>query len=110
MLQRFAGDMVGFASAISRVLKDDGEAALVVGNSTLRGNYIRNDLIAQKALENAGFAMSSRQEREIPSTNRYMAISTKNAGSTIQNRMKFEVVMRMHLAQRKEIESAVRSK
>lgn len=96
IIQRFAGDMVGFARAIRRVLKEDGTAVLVVGNSTLRGNYIRNDIIAQKALENVGFVLADRSEREIPSTSRYMAINTKTNDSTMRNRMRSEVVLTLH--------------
>lgn len=95
IVQRFAGDMVGFSSAVARVLKPTADVMLVVGNSTLRGNYIRNDLIAQRALENAGFSVADRQEREIPATSRYMAINTKSDTSTLRNRMRHEVVLRM---------------
>lgn len=92
-VQRFAGDMVGFATALHRVLKVNGTAVLVVGNSTLRGNYIRNDVITKKALEHAGFELLSRTEREIPATSRYMAINTKSKVSSMANRMRSEVVM-----------------
>lgn len=94
-LQRFAGDLVGFASAIRKVLKKNGQAVLVIGNSTLRGNYIRNDLIAQKSLEDAGFCLQSRTERAIPATKRYMAINTQTTQSTIHNRMRTEVILTM---------------
>jgi SAM-dependent methyltransferase len=94
-LQRFAGDLVEFTSAIRRVLKKNGRVVLVVGNSTLRGNYIRNDVIAGKCLQHAGFALLSRTEREIPEARRYMAINTRSAISTIRNRMRSEVVLTM---------------
>jgi hypothetical protein len=94
-LQRFAGDLVGFASAVRRVLKNNGAAVLVIGNSTLRGNYIRNDLVAQKALEDAGFRLESRVEREIPETSRYLAINTRSKKSSLRNRMRSEVIMTM---------------
>ncbi|MBN7323471.1 hypothetical protein [Mycobacteroides abscessus] len=94
-LQRFATDMVGIASAIRRVLKRQRKAILVVGNSTLRGNYIRNDVIAQKALEHVGFSVCSRVERDIPATSRYMAINTRSETSAIKNRMRSEVILTM---------------
>lgn len=97
-LQRFATDMVGVASAIQRVLKKRRQAILVVGNSTLRGNYIRNDVIAQKALENFDFTMHSRVERDIPATSRYMAINTRSKISSIKNRMRSEVILTMSAA------------
>jgi hypothetical protein len=94
MVERFAQDCVDFARELSRVVKSDGSAVLVVGNSTLRGNYIRNDLIAQTAMEYAGFALQSRYEREIPPTKRYMAIDAGSV-SSITRRMRTEVVLTM---------------
>jgi tRNA G10 N-methylase Trm11 len=95
MLERFAQDCVGFASQLRRTLKPDGKAVLVVGNSSLRGNYIRNDLIAQLAMEQAGFSLSDRYERDIPPTSRYMAMSSSGADLRITKRMRSEVVLTM---------------
>ncbi|KQX69369.1 hypothetical protein ASD06_16685 [Angustibacter sp. Root456] len=94
MVQRFAQDCIQFASELSRVLRKDGQAVLVVGNSTLRGNYIRNDVIVQTAMEIAGFTLNGRYEREIPPSRRYMAIETP-ASSNMGRRMRTEVVMKM---------------
>lgn len=94
-LRRFAGDMAGFSGALRRVLKPGAAAVLVVGNSTLKGNYIRNDLIAQTALEVEGFSFEDRSEREIPATSRYMPINTRSAESSLRNRMRNEVVLTM---------------
>lgn len=94
-LQRFAEDMSGFSLAIRRVLKSEGQMVLVVGNSTLRGNYIRNDVIVRRAMENVGFKLSSRVEREIPASSRYMAINTRTSNSALSNRMRTEVVLTM---------------
>lgn len=97
MLERFAHDCVGFAVELDRTVKPGGKAILVVGNSTLRGNYIRNDVIARKAMEYAGFSFDedARYERPIPATSRYMAISTKDQASSIIRRMRTEVVLTM---------------
>lgn len=94
MVTRFAQDCVDFSNELARVVKAQGCAVLVVGNSTLRGNYIRNDAIARRAMENAGFSFSGRYEREIPPTMRYMPINAE-AGSSITNRMRTEVVLTM---------------
>lgn len=95
MLERFAHDCVGFADQLGVKLKEGGTAVLVVGNSTLKGNYIRNDLIAQKAMELAGFTLQSNQSRPIPANSRYMAINTKDTGSSLAKRMRTEVVLTM---------------
>lgn len=96
MVQRYAHDCVGFASQLNRALKPHGTAVLVVGNSTLRGNYIRNSLITQRSMEGAGFKLVSLREREIPPNRRYMAINSKTqSASSITNRMRTEVVLTM---------------
>jgi tRNA G10 N-methylase Trm11 len=98
MLERFAEDMVGFAAAANRVLKKTGTAVLVVGNSTLKGNYIQNDRITQSALEDHGFLLKSRTERDIPATSRYLAINTRSKDSSLRNRMRSEIILTMSRA------------
>lgn len=95
MLERFAHDCVEFAGQLGAKVKPGGKAVLVVGNSTLRGNYIKNDLIARQAMEHAGFTLTDRKERPIPANSRYMAINTKSADSSLAKRMRDEVVLTM---------------
>ena len=94
MLERYAQDCLGFAAQLRRTVRPGGKAVIVVGNSTLRGNYIRNDLITRMAMEQAGFVMADRYEREIPPSSRYMAINARE-GSAITKRMRTEVVLTM---------------
>jgi DNA modification methylase len=94
MLERYAQDCLGFAAQLRRTVRPNGRAVIVVGNSTLRGNYIRNDLMTQMAMEQAGFVMADRYEREIPPSSRYMAITARQ-GSTITKRMRTEIVLTM---------------
>lgn len=95
MVKRYAHDCVQFASQLHRTVKPGGTAVLVVGNSTLRGNYIKNSQITQKSMEAAGFKLVDSREREIPSSHRYMAISAKDKDSRITKRMRSEVVLTM---------------
>lgn len=95
MLERFAHDCCGFAAQLHRKIKPGGTAVLVVGNSTLRGNYIRNDLIAQTAMQHAGFQARTSVEREIPPSSRYMAITSPDSASSMTRRMRKEVVITM---------------
>jgi hypothetical protein len=95
MLERFATDCIAFSQQLHRTLKPGAKAILVVGNSTLRGNYIRNDLIARYALEQSGFRFLDQRNREIPPSQRYMAINTSSASSSMAKRMRTEVVLTM---------------
>lgn len=95
MLERFAHDCVAFAAKLGAKTKPGGQAVLVVGNSTLRDNYIRNDLIAGKAMERAGFVCIDSRERDIPQSSRYMPISAKDSESSVTKRMRKEIVLTM---------------
>lgn len=95
MIERFASDCLAFSAQLRRTLEPGALAVLVVGNSTLRGNYIQNDAIAKYALLRSGFRFLDRQEREIPPSQRYMAINTTDGGSSMARRMRTEVILRM---------------
>jgi len=95
MLERFAEDCCGFAMQLHRKVKPEGHVVLVIGNSTLRGNYIRNDVIAQRAMEQAGFRYHTSIEREIPPNSRYMAINASDRASSVTKRMRKEIVLTM---------------
>ena len=92
MITRYAHDCINFSRELRRTVKTDGQVVLVVGNSTLRGNYIRNDYVATRAMESVGFCLQDRYERDIPPSRRYMAIKSSQT-STITNRMRSEVVL-----------------
>lgn len=94
MIERYAQDCVLFANQLSRVVRTSGRVILVVGNSTLRGNYIRNDLVAQTAMEGAGFSLRDRYERELPQSMRYMPINDSQS-SSLTKRMRSEIVLVM---------------
>jgi hypothetical protein len=95
MLERFAHDCTAFAVKLGAKTKPGGQAVLVVGNSTLKDNYIRNDLIAREAMERAGFTFVGSRERDIPQNSRYMPISAKDSGSSVNKRMRKEIVLTM---------------
>lgn len=95
MLERFATDCMAFSAELRRTLKPGARAVLVVGNSTLRGNYIRNDRIAQTAMEHAGFVLIDSREREIPPSRRYMAMTGASPDSSVGKRMRTEAVLTM---------------
>lgn len=92
-ITRYAHDLTAFASELHRVCKPDAKVVTVIGNSTLRGNYIQNDALVRHAYLNAGFDCTSRTERELPENRRYLPMTTRNAGSSMSKRMRTEVVL-----------------
>ncbi|MFZ3482242.1 hypothetical protein [Sphingomonas sp. 3-13AW] len=90
MIDRYVADVVSFASEVKRVLKPGGVATMVVGDSTLKGVFIKNSSVVSKALELQGMIFVGEVVRDLPSQSRYLPTS---AGSTLANRMRQETVL-----------------
>lgn len=94
-ITRYAQDLISFAREQARVLRNTGKIVTVIGNSTLRGNYIPNDLLVQRSYEFAGFTLVDRFERQLPENRRYLPLRSSEVGSSIAKRMRSEIVLTM---------------
>jgi tRNA G10 N-methylase Trm11 len=94
MLRRYTVDLLALLGASHRVLKRDGCAVFVVGNSTLRGTYIENAAILRRAARTVGFRLARRYERELPPNKRYLPPPCTTTRSTLSARMRTETVLR----------------
>lgn len=92
-ITRYAHDLALFSHELNRVCKTGSEVVTVIGNSTLRGNYIQNDVLVRKAYEHSGFLIAARTERELPENRRYLPVRTANLESSMAKRMRIEVVL-----------------
>lgn len=92
-ITRYAHDLALFSRELNRVCKSEAEVVTVIGNSTLRGNYIQNDVLVRMAYEGAGFAFHQRSERALPENRRYLPVRTTNESSSMAKRMRTEVVL-----------------
>ena len=92
-ITRYAHDLTIFSHELNRVCKPGSEVVTVIGNSTLRGNYIQNDVLVRKAYEYSGFLVATRAERELPENRRYLPVRTANLESSMVKRMRTEVVL-----------------
>lgn len=90
MVLRFAGDLQKLMSEVARVVKPDGRAILVVGNSCLRDTFIRNSEGVIAAAKSAGLRLSQQVERNLPANKRYLP-SVGN--SALAKRMRTETVL-----------------
>ena len=93
VILRYAHDLCQFATQAWRVLKPGSEIVSVVGNSTLRGNYIPNAQILSETLANRGFTVVSESERPLPDNKRYMPIGAASDRHNLTKRMRTEVVL-----------------
>lgn len=90
MIDRYVADIVGLAAEVKRVLKPGGVATMVVGNSMLKGVFIRNSAVVSKALELQGMNFIRESVRNLPNQSRYLPT---NIGSSLANRMRQETVL-----------------
>jgi SAM-dependent methyltransferase len=94
VLARYVLDMGAALAEVSRVLKAGGRAVYVVGDSTVRGVFIRNSEIVKAVAERNGLRLQERRSRALPANRRYLPPPKKGAdSSTIDGRMRREVVL-----------------
>ena len=98
MLDRYAGDADVLMKGLAEALNPEGEAVLVVGDSTLSGVLVHNSDIIQEAAERNGFFLADRKKRPLPTSSRYLPPPAATSGA-LSKRMRHEVVMRFHRSQ-----------
>lgn len=94
MLAQYVWDM-GYALAeVSRVLRPGGRAVYVVGDSTVRGTFIRNSAIVAALARRHGLSLVSRQSRDLPANRRYLPPPKRSdSDAAMDGRMRREVVL-----------------
>jgi DNA modification methylase len=94
LLAHYVWDMGRAMAEVSRVLCAGGRAVYVVGDSTVRGTFIRNSAVVAAVAEKEGLKIQSRHSRVLPANRRYLP-PPKQAGSgaTLDARMRREVVL-----------------
>jgi adenine-specific DNA methylase len=94
LLAQYVLDMGRAFAEVTRVLRAGGRAVYVIGDSTVRGTFIRNSSIISAVAEEHGLKLHSRQSRALPANRRYLP-PPKRAGSTetMDARMRREVVL-----------------
>jgi hypothetical protein len=95
MLSRYAHDMDFVLAEVSRVLKQTGEAVIVVGNSTIRGVFVKNSRALAYLGKVNGLSLSSTRRRQLLENRRYLPPPEKRiSGKLLRSRMGEEVVLR----------------
>ena len=95
-LARFVQDMSLVMQEVSRVLRSNGRAVLVIGDSTIRGTFISNSNALAVLAEGSGLRIASRKTRTLPPNRRYLPPpSARNVGSRMQARMRSEVILEL---------------
>jgi len=94
MLEKYVTDMKLAIFEVARVLKPEGRAVYVIGNSNLKGAFIENSTAARSLAENTDLRLINEQVRELPPNRRYLPPpSSSKSGGNLQGRMRTEVVL-----------------
>jgi DNA modification methylase len=94
LLGQYAVDMDLVLHEIRRVLVSKGTLVMVVGNSTLKGQFIQNSNLIKVLASQQGFALRTETHREIPASRRYLPPPGKRgSGAQFDTRMREEVVL-----------------
>lgn len=72
ILSRYIWDMNKALSEVSRVLRNGGRAVYVVGDSKLKGTFVRNSSIIAAVAKANGLTLQSRRARRLPANRRYL--------------------------------------
>jgi SAM-dependent methyltransferase len=89
MVTRYAQDIYRLMSEISRAVRPGGAVTLVVGNSCLKGAFIRNSNGVAMAGAMVGLRLSAEVERLLPDRNRYLPMSS----GPLDKRMRTETIL-----------------
>jgi hypothetical protein len=92
MVERYCEDVYRLMSEMTRVLKPDGKAILIVGNSCLKGEFIRNSEGVICAGKMVGLRLREKVERELPQRNRYLPMPAAGQGA-LGKRMRTETIL-----------------
>ncbi len=93
MIDRYVLDLLDMMTELHRVLRSGGKAILVIGNSTLRGVFVKNAAVVAAIAERVGFELIRETEREIPPSRRYLPPPKGSGTSLFEKRMRTETVL-----------------
>lgn len=93
ILARFVSDLDAVVSEIARVLVRGGNVLLVVGDSNLRGIYIRNSAVIRVLAEKYELGLVGVRRRAIPDRYRYLPPPGRLSGVQLAKRMRREVLL-----------------
>lgn len=91
-IRRYAVDMEDVLRQIARVVKKDGLAVMVLGNSFLRGSVVDNAGLVRALAESVGFRERQCESREIPARRRYLP-PPGDGQNALDRRMRTETVI-----------------
>lgn len=94
MLSQYVHDMDSVLAEVSRVLKRRGEAVFVIGNSTIRGVFVKNSSALTLLARANGLRLNSTRRRPLLENRRYLPPpGRRDSGKLLRSRMREEVIL-----------------
>lgn len=90
IVRKYALDADAFLSAMKKVVRPGGQLITVLGNSNLRGCFIKNSSLYAALAKRHGYRLQTEREREIPANRRYLP--TNAQAGALAKRMSYEVI------------------
>jgi SAM-dependent methyltransferase len=95
LLHRYVADMDGVMREMARVLVPEGHAVLVVGDSTIRGVFVKNSVALEHLGKRHGLKLVKVRRRPLPPNRRYLPPPcASGVGDQLKTRMRDEVILR----------------
>ena len=92
-LKLYLHDMNKSVQEIARVTRTGGKIFWVIGDSTMRGIFVKNSNAIASLCRNAGIEVTKRRTRVIPESRRYLPPPKKGSPNAIEKRMRKEVIL-----------------
>lgn len=92
IVERYRSDIYRLMIELRRVIKPGGQVLVVVGNSNIAGVTVSNADINHVSATHAGFTLTNRFDRALPSQSRYLP-TPKGDKNALGRRMRTETVL-----------------
>lgn len=94
ILARYVRDLDYIVREVARVLTHQGRAIFVIGNSSMKGVFLKNSEVIKRLGKEYGLQNCTERLRILPDNRRYLPPPSSNkSGKSLQRRMNEEVVL-----------------
>lgn len=90
IVHKYAEDASQMLREMSRTIRPGGRLVLVLGDSTIRGNFIANSKLFRVLADKVEFELVEQSTRELDENKRYLPVSSTN--KSLEKRMRHEVI------------------